>query len=286
MKIDSETFFSPFFRMFLNDLEDARRVRLELRNLHDFSDTMVDDDYSFNASVELDEGGRPYYRFNKGVCLAITDASITLACNAAFFPEVPVFDLDVGRLWTYNSADRFVDYHKFFPACNEEDLIPWNILRGHGDLDETPRGSHLLNRLVGFATQFIALHEEAHFLLGHLYYFRDLSGLSHMREVGAVSKRAATNIERRLLEISADEFAAHEILQMPKRAKEVNYRNVLDSGIYAEIVRDVERWARVSFAAMAIVTAALERADRYAHADPASECTLRLVRDSWTFSTP
>lgn len=167
------------------------------------------DEMKLNASVGLSSKRAPFFHFNKGAALALSDALMSLGATSAFFSDVQLRldSVEIGP----EHANRFTDYS-------------WvtNDLRGfcpHKLSDDEGRAS-IVDHLFKIGTSFITLHEQMHFVLGHLNYLRNQCGCSEIDETGQSNLGGASIDFHRRCELDADAYAM-SVLLLPRSNKAI-----------------------------------------------------------------
>ena len=160
----------------------------------------------FDAHVTVANRVQPQYYFSVAVPLALSYLSLTLSATKEFMSEVPLDDS-----MTTREDPESTDLH---------DFVDYNYLRYFEGGVIVPRKTsdprrHLIgDDLFSLTLQLIALHEEGHYLNGHL------DPKLGFAEKGTYSESSVTFpndnqdhlLTRRALELDADNFAITAIL--------------------------------------------------------------------------
>ncbi len=193
-------------------VEGARRYQLAPRNqVETRSAYMPDitcsiDQLDFDACVSAAPGQSPRYHFSVAVPLALCYVSLALTATEEFISEVPLDpSLTVREDPNDTRFHSFVDYR--YLRGFEGGV---RILRRTDDSRRYPIG----DSLAALALQFIALHEEGHYLNGHLDASLGFRKAGRYSETRNISPGASLDdlLTSRALELDADHFAAMAML--------------------------------------------------------------------------
>ena len=167
--------------------------------------TCAIDELDFDAHVTLDRDQRPHYHFSVATPLALSSVAMTLTASEHFMPDVPL--------------NRSLIIHEDSKKSRLHNFVDYRYLRESDGLrfprrTTDPRRLPIGDSLFALALQFIALHEEGHYLNGHLdpnLNFCERGTYSERRNVSsAVSADELLNC--RALELDADHFALTTML--------------------------------------------------------------------------
>ena len=152
----------------------------------------VADDLHMGAFVEWQEK-KPSYVFTIGMALALADAAIELVCTPTFMKDIGAPNLVQAHPQFLTPRIRFQDYsnHSIEAYC-----AAWPFSKK--PIDEAR--ITLAFDLFDLSTKYISLHEQGHYLSGHLDLVR-----STWTEIGT---HQHTGIDPRVMEMQADTFAA------------------------------------------------------------------------------
>ncbi len=171
----------------------------------------------FDAYVSSLHGQRPSYHFSVAVPLAINYLALALTATEEFMPEVPLNPLlTVREDPENNQLYNFTDWRYLLDS--EGEIRP---LRRTDDNCRYPIG----DTLWALAVQLIALHEEGHYVNGHLdpsLGFCERGIYSEKRKFSS----AITSDELltyRALELDADHYAASHMLLPLLSGRETEY---------------------------------------------------------------
>lgn len=170
-------------------------------------DIQLDPSRRVDARIEWPEG-RLQIKLSEGLCLALDDALLHMLCVLGFFTARSIRDdRPDGYLIAQcgpSSAERYVDYSGLSSlddpalAAALTSMMPLDGIRlAQADL------------LLALALEWVALHEQAHALLGHVAWLRD-GGTGQARIDEALFLEASTDAERDdsyCLELQADSLA-------------------------------------------------------------------------------
>lgn len=190
-----------------NVLEWVPRYQSAPRNLVDKNSsylpniTCASDQLNFNAYVSVALAPRPHYHFSVAVPLALSYVALALTATEEFMPEVPI-----DSSLTMREDPKETGLHNF---------VNYNHLRLLESGVPTPRRTDDSRRypigdsLFALALQFIALHEEGHYLNGHLDPSLSFCQQGTYRETNNISlvNSADDSLTLRALELDADHFA-------------------------------------------------------------------------------
>jgi hypothetical protein len=188
-------------------MEEGRSLE-ELWSVELVSDVALSEDAKVDAFLNTGAGS-PRVRVSKGLCLALDDALLSSLCVLGFFtarlqaddlPEV----YPIGACGAENH-DRYFDYSR--TNVSSSDDLP-GALTSHIPLD--PVRLAQVDLLLSFAMQWVFLHEQAHWLLGHVEWLRDEGGWANTQLDEALfldSDRGPDSDDRYCLELQADAFA-------------------------------------------------------------------------------
>lgn len=195
-----------------NTVEWVPRYQLAPRNQVDSSSVYVPevtcaiDELTFDAHVSSSRGQRPHYHFSVAAPLALTYVALALTATEEFMSDVPLNrSLTVREDPQDTRVHSFVDYRYLRHA---EDGV--RILRRTDDSSRYPVG----DSLFALALQFIALHEEGHYLNGHLdptLGFCERGTYSERRNISSAASKDEL-LTSRALELDADHFATSALL--------------------------------------------------------------------------
>jgi hypothetical protein len=164
------------------------------------------DQLLFDATVSAAPGQPPRYHFSVAAPLALSSAAMALTATEEFMPEMPLDQSLTVREGSGDTASHsFVDYRYLRQA---QDGV--RVLRRTDDARRYPVG----DSLFALALQMIALHEEGHYLNGHLETslgFRAVGTHSERHELSPAPS-ADDLLTSRALELDADHFATITML--------------------------------------------------------------------------
>jgi hypothetical protein len=160
----------------------------------------------FDARVSAAPGQAPLYRFSVAAPLALTYVALALTATEEFMPEVPLDrSLTVREDPQDTGSHNYVDYRYLLQA---QDGV--RVVRKTDDVRRYPIGDSLVN----LALQVIALHEEGHYLNGHLEMSLGFgaAGTYSERRDPLLAANADDLLTSRALELDADYFATMTLL--------------------------------------------------------------------------
>jgi hypothetical protein len=193
MLVFQETVNNSLLRKFIGPVSDTPQGRVR------YSKSL-----RFNATAGCDLDGLPIYTFNVGTAIGISDACMSLACDSNFCEDISFETSVVKEVAQVDPAQRFVDYGYLL----REGRLTWPYTRllDGPNIDESPRGQ-LGNHLNEFACKLISLHEQSHFLLGHVHLLKSWSHELTFDEVPSEKARLLGSHHLRSMELQADTLA-------------------------------------------------------------------------------
>lgn len=161
---------------------------------------------SFEVYADLSAGVPPDYRVTPGALLAILDMCLEIAAQPDFMPD---FGEHKGVLERDEplTTKRFLSYELHGPESSIFSVL------GSGPADL--KRQKLAWYLFGFAMRFVALHEQGHYMSGHLHLYprRNVFELGEEKATGqptgllADDEELAQAAHWRAMEVEADSFA-------------------------------------------------------------------------------
>lgn len=215
-------------------------------------------DLSLNACVERDKKGPPSYTFNLGACLGLADATFTLATKSEFVPEITFPKENVIVHHGVSPKTRYYDY-QYIMENGRVQFWPFShtLEKPHS----TRRGS-LGDHIFELATKFLSLHEQSHFMMGHLHFVANYLGDRGIDEawleINNERRHDGLHFEtRRALELQADSFAAYWLFNAAERRL-----TLAPQGLRLPETSEPEEWQHFVLLAIALVVGILDRAER------------------------
>lgn len=205
-----------------------------------------------NAEAGRDLLNRPQYTYNLGTALALMDTSLTLAAKPLFFPELQLREDDITHFRDVGIAS-FASY-EYLKATTPTELKRFTP---HEMPDNEVRIG-LANQLFDISARFVALHEQGHFVRGHLHHLFSVSGTLRFRELPPFGEAPERDPGiGRAFELDADAFAGAvmfgDILGFPAifDAEQMGLGEL----------RGTDDFARLALTSVACVLAILARSD-------------------------
>jgi len=190
------------------EVTEASRSLTDLWSIELVSDVALTEDAKVDAF--LDTGaGCPRVRISEGLCLALDDALLSALCVLGFFTARLKAD-DLPEVYPIGacgaeSHDRYFDYSRTNVSSSDE--LP-GALTSHIPLN--PIRLAQVDLLLSFAMRWVFLHEQAHWLLGHVEWLRAEGDWpdNQLDEVLFLdSDRGPNSDDRYCLELQADALA-------------------------------------------------------------------------------
>lgn len=219
----------------------------------------IDPEPKFNAQVQQ-AAGLPWYTYKIGAAISILDVCNVLCADAAFFPEIGTEEIKPQSPDVQQSPGRFIEY----PMVDDELSVP--VL----DFSSDNRRWSLFDHIYTMACRYLALHEQAHFFLGHLGYLRKhgRGSRSIWFEVDDESTSGLPPVVSRAMELQADRYAFDLLFQSGLRLRDAPPD---DDGPF-EHIRSFDEWLIKSAVGSLIICGILELSQQY-RAIPISERT-------------
>jgi len=222
------------------------------------------DDPSFNAEAGLADHGMPRYTFYEGAYIGLFDACMTLACNPAFCPYIPMPKEGLIKIHDISPPSRFYNYGYCFEQGRLR-LWPSPLMLNTAD-NNSPR-ARLGNHLLEMATRFLSCHEQAHFTCGHIHY------LEHGRVIEMWGKQqrdrenlGLSSLEFQALEMQADRISV-DIMTYPILYGSPHFTK---RGFWLPSATEPISFLFFALLGMAIVIGIIDRAERAITQDPSS----------------
>jgi len=212
----------------------------------------LNDDLRVNASVGRDVDGYAIYTITAGAIAALADVSLTLSATNDFFPEV---QMKGEAIETHTSYDRshFVAYDQL-RGRQPLPHIPIRIIKND------PVRISLGASLFDIASRFLMLHEQMHFIRGHLHYLFGATAPGALEEIPRAETTLLPAVESRALELDADGSAFATLLAAFEQ------RDVM-LGDFKPLITDRWGWYRVVTVAVLGVMMLLSIADEENHVE-------------------
>lgn len=250
----ADTFFEEVKRSFLLP-DDKREQYFAVLGV------ALSDSLQFNASVGLTDQDFPQYTFNQGMALGISDACMALACNLEFCAWHGLDDCHIVQFESkIDSPQRYFDY-SYAVMPDGTFRMPYQESLAGPNVDECGRG-RLGNHLSEIAIKFVSLHEQGHFLGGHLHYLRSRRGGSRWLEIPGAGQGDLAPEERCALELDADAIAA--VLAVGQFIRFPEMRKMTGRGLWLKDAYTDEGWLFYALLGVCLVFAIFDRAERVA----------------------
>jgi hypothetical protein len=206
--------FHPQFRGILNLFQQAApslflRFGNNMRANSQSADRLValDESLSFNASVGRANDGYARYTFTAGAVASLFDLSRTLCATTQFVPEIPVTGKAMETRITRDPS-HFLDYNELIGSRGQP--LPLIPLR---EVFNDPGRDALALLFLDLLFRFLMLHEQMHFVRGHLHYLYGATSPRAYDEIPSQSNSPIENSDRRALELDADGSALNFMME-------------------------------------------------------------------------
>ncbi len=196
--------FHPQFNALLQSfLRHASRFLIRDRNANADArygnrPVTLDKNLAVNASVSRAQDGYAHYTITAGAIAALMDVSASLSATEGFFPELPITGV-VHETRTIYDSSHFLEYYEL--AGKHGMAIPLIPLRA---VFNDPVRDALRGVLFDLTCRFLMLHEQMHFIRGHLHYLYGKDAPTAFDEIPATPQKIVSSAKRRALELDAD----------------------------------------------------------------------------------
>src|ERR1700733_10393434 len=164
------------YAQLLSELLDEDRSLEESWSIELLRDVAFSQSTKVDAFLEAD-AGQPRVRISEGLCLALDDTLLSALCVLGFFTARLKQD-DVPEVYLIGfcapeNKDKSFDYTRTSQSSSAD--LP-GALTSHIPLD--PVRLSQADLLLSFTMHWVSLHEQAHWLLGHMEWLRIERGWS------------------------------------------------------------------------------------------------------------
>lgn len=166
---------------------------------------LVTDDLDFNAAVLRGADGFANYTVTAGALAAVSDIAFTAGATEEFVPELALIGKSLQTLIIRDST-HFLNYSKLAASLP---LIPLRVI-----IEEDRRRDAIGNLIFEVGLRFLMIHEQMHFVRGHLHYLYGVDRPQEYDEIPASPISSIESLDRKALELDADGSALFFLLAL------------------------------------------------------------------------